>query len=889
MSIYDDLLPNYGGNTGEEKDKKNYGIYSDLVVPQKPSQKAAEEQKKKPLVNRAIDFLFNKKEGLPSKIKEKVTGVPVSELDVEEYKGFVPTIVDKYKEYKNNQLFKLMESDTIKLNEEKKKPAPSPEKIKKYEDNIWELNDVINSPSLAKKYVKNFDTTGTGFMNFLSGISTMVSGMADKFYEASERDAETYKTLSNAKGTPKWLADVYKNQSENRTGKATGSVKVSEEVKQWAKEVSPANPDFMDALTNGTGSMAGFMALALITKGGGTVMGVTEAMQESGNVYYENRKNGMDVGTASIEADKDFLANLVVNHFTNKFGLFSEQQKGLKKSIMSASGEGMQEALQQISANATTGQPVMNGVLESLGVGAILGGGFAFTTPTGQTYEITGVQNAEKVNLTEDVKKETTETIAPKEVVTTLKQTDMEMDEAKRKSLAKEVVTLSKIPQAERTAEQQARLVEANKLITQGQPSDISNLKNLLIKPSLTATEQAQVDFLSKRYADQPAYKAMLAEVEQAKNAVSTIVKEKPTQETLPKLGVQTLYHGTTKENVGNILREGLKPSRDMVDYGEAVYLGGAEKAVDYGDGTVLSDVDTSKFKVFETQQDFIEASAKYKTKTAFINYLRKNFGGAYIRAKDIYAVYDTKLIKKLRSGEAIMGKKGVEVVKTEQKKKVEKISTIKEEKIPPKPLLPKTKMPVGTGEVTPSRFAERLQEQLLDSDPARYELEEGTGKYNVLNLEKDAKKAVDFLQKNPQEAVAVGLGLMDAPAGQTTNAIAIATGLKAKAEGNFKLYAEIMNATSLRSTRLGQEIVTLRGQFNQDSAENFVKQVIDARMQKLGSKLVSVVESLSKKTSYKEAVNKKIDSEVKNVKSKLSAEQSKVKLAQDIIDALRC
>jgi hypothetical protein len=207
------------------------------------------------------------------------------------------------------------------------------------------------------------------------------------------------------------------------------------------------------------------------------------------------------------------------------------------------------------------------------------------------------------------------------------------------------------------------------------------------------------------------------------------------------------------------------------------------------------------------------------------------------------------------------------------------------EQKVTPR----ESQEPVGQGRAKPSRFQERIQETLLEDDPARYALDQEKGTYNVLNLEEDAQRAVDYLESNPEESVAVSLGLIEPPRGQTRNAIAIATALKAKEEQNYTLFADVINSTSLKSTRMGQEIVTLRGKFSDDSAENYVKRAIDTRMKNLAERLVSKAERMGRKFSYKEEVTQRVDEEVVKVKKKLQKEQSKIKMAQDIIDALRC
>lgn len=189
------------------------------------------------------------------------------------------------------------------------------------------------------------------------------------------------------------------------------------------------------------------------------------------------------------------------------------------------------------------------------------------------------------------------------------------------------------------------------------------------------------------------------------------------------------------------------------------------------------------------------------------------------------------------------------------------------------------------------SRFQERVAEQLLDIDGGtKYELNPETGSYNKLNLEKDAKAAVDFLNTNPEQALRVAMGFEKPPEGQTANAISIAAAFKAKDEGNVRLWKDLILKTSLRSTRFGQEIVSLRGKFNDDSPENFIKQVIDTRMNKLGKSLVSDAESaIGKEKSVKTRAIDKIDREVERLQKRLKKDRSKIQMAQDIIDSLKC
>lgn len=198
--------------------------------------------------------------------------------------------------------------------------------------------------------------------------------------------------------------------------------------------------------------------------------------------------------------------------------------------------------------------------------------------------------------------------------------------------------------------------------------------------------------------------------------------------------------------------------------------------------------------------------------------------------------------------------------------------------------------LPVGQGKQKESAFLERVKEQLFFNDPTSFEFDEQTGKYNEMNLEENAQRATDFIVSNPKEAIAVSLGLINPPQGVTANAIGLGTMLKARDEKNFNLYRDIATSVTLRSTRLGQEIVSLRGQMNDNSPENFVKRAIDARMRNISKSLLKDVEVAGRSLSdTKKEVTKKIDQETAKLKKKLSKDQIKIQKAQDIIDALRC
>lgn len=196
--------------------------------------------------------------------------------------------------------------------------------------------------------------------------------------------------------------------------------------------------------------------------------------------------------------------------------------------------------------------------------------------------------------------------------------------------------------------------------------------------------------------------------------------------------------------------------------------------------------------------------------------------------------------------------------------------------------------LPVGQGKPKQSkayaRVVDRLQEETrIDTT------------YNRLNLEEDAKKAVEFIETNPQEALRVALGIDPPPAGQTETAISIALADRAATEENFQLQSQLESARSLRQTRRGQEIVSERGRFNDESPYRYVQTLLDRRLREIGKGVIPTsteeVQSILNKgeSGSKKRAVEKVDRVAKELKTRLTKEQTKINLAQDIINSLIC
>lgn len=191
-----------------------------------------------------------------------------------------------------------------------------------------------------------------------------------------------------------WLAGKSKNvKILNPISSKVENVlnKGSDNLDAWLKVLAPENQTFAEKISSGAGSSLPFFAIgAGFGKGaqflskvspriaawfGGSAAGATEAMSEAGSVYDENIKKGKDKKEADKAANKVFGANIVLNILTDRFGVFSEDKIGLKKFILSTSGEGIQEATQQVISNVNTNRPWDEGVFESGVIGSIIGSG----------------------------------------------------------------------------------------------------------------------------------------------------------------------------------------------------------------------------------------------------------------------------------------------------------------------------------------------------------------------------------------------------------------------------------------------------------------------------------------------------------------------------------
>lgn len=176
---------------------------------------------------------------------------------------------------------------------------------------------------------------------------------------------------------------------------------VADKINAWVETIEPENQRFGDALMQGLGSslpffvsgmgiMKGAQALGRVSPmaarifGGGTATFLESAV-EAGGVYEANMEMPLKEGEneearearATRSADRTFLANAFAIGITNHFGIFNTGvRNALKRVLLSAPLEGLQESYQQAVSNVNTERPWHEGVIESGIIGAIIGGIF---------------------------------------------------------------------------------------------------------------------------------------------------------------------------------------------------------------------------------------------------------------------------------------------------------------------------------------------------------------------------------------------------------------------------------------------------------------------------------------------------------------------------------
>jgi ppGpp synthetase/RelA/SpoT-type nucleotidyltranferase len=153
------------------------------------------------------------------------------------------------------------------------------------------------------------------------------------------------------------------------------------------------------------------------------------------------------------------------------------------------------------------------------------------------------------------------------------------------------------------------------------------------------------------------------------------------------------------------------------------------------------------------------------------------------------------------------------------------------------------------------------------------------------VNMETDAKKAVELIATDKQKAFNIAMGAETAK-DVTSTSVNIAMAEKALDERNYQLYARLVKNRSLEQTRRGQELVAEKGSVTDNSTSRYVKELISARLEKLGSKYLG---ELRVRKTPKARATEAIDAEVKKVEKQIRSKKFTTKDALVLLDKLAC
>ncbi len=177
-----------------------------------------------------------------------------------------------------------------------------------------------------------------------------------------------------------------------------------------------------------------------------------------------------------------------------------------------------------------------------------------------------------------------------------------------------------------------------------------------------------------------------------------------------------------------------------------------------------------------------------------------------------------------------------------------------------------------------------RVYERVKTEHP---ELDE-TVKYESIRLKEEAEKATKLIEENPEEAFQKAMGFEESK-DVTSTSINIALTEKALEKGEYKLASQLVKNRSLAQTRRGQEIVSEKASVTDNSAQKYMKELIAARLQKIGKKYLSkFTDRLTKQTPVERAM-KVVSEEVKKARKVIKSRSMDIAEAQKLIDSLAC
>lgn len=215
------------------------------------------------------------------------------------------------------------------------------------------------------------------------------------------------------------------------------------------------------------------------------------------------------------------------------------------------------------------------------------------------------------------------------------------------------------------------------------------------------------------------------------------------------------------------------------------------------------------------------------------------------------------------------------EPIETTTKSSAKRILKESTEQIEPRITeVPTNRLPIESeGKTKVSKLEARMTNTLNKVDPKRAEIE-GISTFKQMNKKDQISKAVKYVEKNPDDALAVLRGEKIAPEGLLDNSIAIALEKKALLESDRSLSVKL---ASLRSTRAGQEISILT-EIDPTNPINQMNDIIKARTDKAVKNLKSG-----------ETIQSSLQKSIKEASDEMTKTQLKIADAEALLDSILC
>lgn len=182
-------------------------------------------------------------------------------------------------------------------------------------------------------------------------------------------------------------------------------------------------------------------------------------------------------------------------------------------------------------------------------------------------------------------------------------------------------------------------------------------------------------------------------------------------------------------------------------------------------------------------------------------------------------------------------------------------------------------------------KFLGRVYERLKVDHP---EILTGEVEYIPKHFKDEAKKAVKLVETDKQKAYRVAMGYeFSEDVNATTMNIVLAE--KALDDGNTALYTQLVKNRTFALIKAGQLVVFEKASVKDNSPTKYVKELIKARLDKLGKGYLTGVTNVVEKTTTTEKAQKVIEKET--VKAQKQVKESKMGLAeaQAFINSLIC